>query len=312
MSQAPLTNHSITVVEKAPPTSTNVLEIKDLHKAYGKFEALKGINLTVPAGTIFGLLGSNGAGKSTLIKVLVGSSRFNSGEVKVLGLNPTKDSARLRPQLGYMPQLPALYEDLAARANIEFFGAAYHLPDLKKQVDKVLTFVDLSERQHEPVFGFSGGMKQRVSLACALVHEPKVLFLDEPTAGIDPKLREAFWQHFRALASQGVTLFISTHLMDEAMLCDRLAIMRDGLVLAEDTPKNIMRQGQARIKVVRAGVTQLFTVSNYPTELPTILQSYQLDPAVSYLEIEEDTLETIVLSLINQTSPVKAKNLVDL
>jgi len=279
------------------------VEIKDLHKLYGKFEALKGVALTVSQGTIFGLLGSNGAGKSTLIKILVGSSQLNQGWVRVLGLDPSHQPGRLRSQIGYMPQVPALYEDLSARDNIAFFGAAHQLPALKRRVDEVIEFISLTDRQHDPVFSFSGGMKQRVSLACALVHQPHALFLDEPTAGVDPKLRETFWQHFRDLAGQGITLFISTHLMDEALLCDRLAIMRDGVVLLEDTPAHIMRRGQSRVKVVQAGASEVYTVTNYPSELPGLLQPYGLNPDVSYIEVAEDTLETIMLGLINDDQP---------
>ena len=293
----------MSVIEAKPvQTATTTITIKGLSKNYGKFAALKGLNLTIPRGTIFGLLGPNGAGKSTLIKVLVGSTKHNAGEVQVLGLEPFRQRFQLRPHIGYMPQAPALYEDLPARDNIAFFGAAHRLPNLKKDLEEVLDFINLADRQHDPVFGFSGGMKQRVSLACALIHKPQVLFLDEPTAGVDPKLRETFWQHFRKLAEQGVTLFISTHLMDEALLCDHLAIMRDGAILIEDTPKNIMRRGQSHITVVQDGQSQTFTTTNYPHELPVLLRQYQLDPTVSSIEIEEASLETIMLDLIDQAS----------
>jgi len=288
-------------------TEVTAVEIKGLRKLYGKFEALKGINLEVEPGTIFGLLGANGAGKTTMIKILVGSARLSSGEVRVMGLNPFKETARLRAITGYMPQAPALYEDLSARDNLSFFGAAHHLPHLKQRVAEVLEFTKLTSRQNDPVYAFSGGMKQRVSLACALIHQPQVLFLDEPTAGIDPRLRVAFWQHFRELARQGNTLFVSTHLMDEALLCDKLAVMRDGVVLVSDTPKNIMRMGRSRVHIWRGAEEKVFTVTNYPSQLPSLLQDYQLDPAITKIELEEDTLETIVLELINAKQPEMAE-----
>jgi ABC-2 type transport system ATP-binding protein len=275
------------------------VEVHDLRKTYGKLEALKGVTLEVEKGSIFGLLGENGAGKSTMIRILVGSSKNSGGTVRVLGLDPIKANGKLRSICGYMPQETALYEDLTARENISFFGAPHNIADLSKRIDEVLKFTSLSDRQNDPVYSFSGGMKQRVSLCCALVHQPQILFLDEPTAGIDPKLREAFWQHFRQLAEQGHTLFISTHQMDEALLCDKLAIMRRGVILASDTPRNIMLKGNARVQIQRGDKTETFTVTNYPEQLPLLLRQYQLDPNIKKIDIEEDTLETIVLNLIN-------------
>ncbi len=273
--------------------------VENIKRKYGHIEALRGVNLQVEKGTIFGLLGSNGAGKSTLIKILVGSTRPNEGQVEVLGLNPFKDSRKLRELLGYMPQTPALYDDLSARENIRFFGQSHRLPDLTEQVEKVLEFTNLPGRAGDAVSGFSGGMKQRVSLACALVHRPQALFLDEPTAGVDPLLKENFWEHFRQLAAQGVTLFISTHLMDEALLCDKLAIMQDGAVLACDTPQNIMLRGNTTVKIWRGNRLERQTISEYPTQLPGLLQSYGLDPSITRLELDQDNLETIMLRLIN-------------
>lgn len=198
-----------------------------------------------------------------------------------------------------MPQAPALYEDLSARDNIRFFGAAHHLPNLAARLEQSLEFTNLTNRAGDPVSTFSGGMKQRVSLACALVHQPQALFLDEPTAGVDPKLKESFWQHFRQLAAQGITLFISTHLMDEALLCDQLAIMRDGLVLECDTPRNIMLRGNTVVKVWRGDILEQYEVTEYPTQLPGVLARYGLEPSITRLELEQDNLETIMLRMSN-------------
>jgi ABC-2 type transport system ATP-binding protein len=277
----------------------NAIEIDGLRKRYGKQEALKGVSLQVARGEIFGLLGANGAGKSTLIKILVGAARYDAGNASVLGLNPAKQAHSLRPQIGYMPQSPALYEDLSARDNVRFFGRVHNIHNLEARIDEVLEFINLRQRENDAVYGFSGGMKQRVSLACALVHQPKLLLLDEPTAGVDPKLREAFWVHFRELAAQGVTILVSTHQMDEVLHCDRAAVMREGVMLACDTPRGLLSRGSAHIKIWNG--TQQFdeTVANYPEQLPKLLQRFQLDPTISRIEITEDTLEDIVLSLIN-------------
>lgn len=279
--------------------TTEAIAVAGVRKRYGRIDALQGVTLRVGQGEIFGLLGANGAGKSTLIKILIGSSRPSAGDVSVLGLNPTTQAPALRRQIGYMPQAPALYDDLSPRDNVRFFAQAHGLDRLDERIDEVLAFTNLRAREHDPVYGFSGGLKQRVSLACALIHQPRALLLDEPTAGIDPKLREAFWQHFRDLAASGVTLLISTHLMDEALYCDRLAIMRDGVVLACDTPRDILRRGQTTVTIWRGGEADRATMTNYPEQLPLLLRRYHLDPAVSKIELEEDTLETIVLGLID-------------
>lgn len=182
---------------------------------------------------------------------------------------------------------------------MRFFGAAHAIPDPEGRIDDVIDFTNLRARQHDPVVGLSGGMKQRVSLACALVHRPRLLLLDEPTAGVDPKLREAFWGHFRNLASQGVTLLVSTHLMDEALFCDRVAVMRDGAVLACDSPSALLRQGRTRVSIWRGESVERNFLANYPDELPAHLRLQGLE-GITRIELDGDTLETVVLGLINR------------
>ncbi len=281
----------------------DVITVRALSKRYAHVQALAGIDLTVRQGEIFGLLGPNGGGKTTLIKILVGSSRPTAGAVQVLGLDPRGQSRTLRRQIGYMPQAPALYDDLSPRHNLRFFGQAHAVANLDQRIDAALELIGLQARARDAVYGFSGGMKQRLSLACALLHEPRVLFLDEPTAGVDPKLRETFWEHFRALAAGGVTILVSTHQMDEALFCDRLAILRDGAVLATDTPHGLLRRGRTQVRLWRGRgadrPAEEATLADYAEQLPEMLQRYGLDAAVDRIELEHDTLETIVLRLIN-------------
>jgi ABC-2 type transport system ATP-binding protein len=279
--------------------SNGVIVIDRLRKRFGRIEALKGVSLTVRRGEIFSLLGPNGAGKTTLIKLIVGSLRPDAGSVTLMGMDPIQESPLVRRRLGYMPQAPALYEDLSPRENVRFLAQPHALAELERRIDETLEFIGLRSREHDPVFTFSGGMKQRVSLACALVHRPELLLLDEPTAGVDPKLRQVFWQHFRTLASGGATLLMSTHQMDEVLHCDRVAVMREGMVLACETPNVLLQRGQTTIRVRRGEQVESATVANYAEELPRLLQRYELDPDVSRIEIEQDTLETIVLRLIN-------------
>jgi len=259
-----------------------------------------GTDLSVGRGEVFGLVGPNGAGKTTLIKGLVGALRPSGGTARVMGLNPLKDRAELRQRIGYMPQGPALYEDLTARGNIGFFGAAHRTPDLKKKVDEIMHFTDLSGRADDPVHTFSGGMKRRVSLACALVHRPEVIFLDEPTAAVDPQLRSRFWKTFRELAGDGATLFISTHLMNEAMLCDRIALLRKGRIIATDTPRSILEEGRTRLTVVQNGTETEATIGGHPEDLAAALRPYGLQPGVTAIDVETDSLEAVVLSLIQK------------
>ena len=206
---------------------------------YGKLNALDGLDLTIPSGVSFGLLGPNGAGKTTLIRVLVGLLKPQAGTALVLGEQPSPKVSRL---IGYMPQLAALYNELSVAENLNFFAQIYGMRDREKRrerVEEIAKLVDLWERRAEPAMNLSGGMRQRLSLACALVHQPPLLFLDEPTVGLDPELRVVFWDYFHGLTQQGVTLVISSHTMDDAAHCDQLAFLRAGRAIAHGTPQEL-------------------------------------------------------------------------
>jgi ABC-2 type transport system ATP-binding protein len=270
----------------------------DVQKRYGHIKALKGLSLDIEAGQIFGLIGANGAGKTTFIKLLVGISRPDAGSLQLLGLDPLHAQAELRQRIGYMPQSPALYDDLTAAENVTFFGRAHRLTNLRRQVEEALDFVELSQRADDPVGNLSGGMRQRVSLACALVHQPSLLLLDEPTAGIDLKLRASFWKHFNKLAAGGATILVSTHQMDEAAHCDKLAIISQGRLVAHDTPQALMHQGRATVRIWQGGTAREQRFENYPRELPEYLHAQGLSKQIERLEIEPSPLEDIVLNLL--------------
>jgi len=274
------------------------VEASFLKKNYGKVVALDGVNLAVPEGTIFGLVGPNGAGKTTLIKALVGFLKPTSGSVKVLGLDPLRERWALRQQIGYMPQSPALYDDLTARANILYFSQAQKVADLPAKVADILTFAELADRADDRVATFSGGMKKRISLACALVHEPRIIFLDEPTAAVDPHLRFKMWQLFRKLAARGTTLVISTHLMEEALLCDRVAVLRRGVLLVDDSPAQILKDGRTRLVIRKGNQLEEKQIPTSGEELAAALRADGLSTEVDAVLVEPDSLEDVIVALI--------------
>lgn len=217
-------------------THAPVVETRDLNKSFGPVHAVKDLNLIVPKGQIYGLLGPNGSGKTTLMRLLVGLSKEDSGEAHVLGRK--MPNTEVLDEIGYMTQAEALYSDLTAAENIRFFASLCGIHS-DTAVNEALALVELSDRADEVVSKLSGGLRRRVSLACALVHKPALLILDEPTVGVDPQLRSAFWEHFREMADRGITILISSHVMDEAERCDQLGLMRGGQLLAEGTPAEL-------------------------------------------------------------------------
>lgn len=215
------------------------VEAVGLRKRFGDLLAVDGIDLALAPGRIYGLLGPNGSGKTTLIRLLMGLARPTAGEARVLGIRmPSRDALG---RIGYMPQAEAVYHELSAGENVGFFGRLEGRP-AKEAVDRVLELVELADRRGSPAMQLSGGMRRRLSLACALVHDPEVLFLDEPTVGVDPALRVQFWTHFRRLAGEGRTIVVASHVMDEADRCDELVFVRDGRVIARGSGAELRSQ----------------------------------------------------------------------
>src|SRR6202171_6215072 len=210
------------------------VDVDNVAKSFGTLRALDGITLRVRPGEIYGLLGPNGAGKTTLIRAIVGLVAPDSGTVTVLGRRmPELD---VLSKVGYMTQQAALYPDLSVEENLHFFAA---ISGASGNVTEALKNGVLEQRRNSVVATLSVGMKQRCSLACALVHQPRLLLLDEPTVGVDPQLRVQFWDHFREMAAAGITILVSSHVMDEAERCQRLGLIRDGKLLAEGTPDEV-------------------------------------------------------------------------
>src|SRR4030042_724578 len=211
------------------------IAVNNLAFNYGRLKVIDDMSMEIQPGTSYGLLGPNGAGKTTLIRLMVGLLKPASGSIRWLGKTPSRANARL---MGYMPQLPALYPELSVTQNIDFFARVYGMKDGKRraqQVDEVIKVVDLWSKRKTQVMKLSGGMKQRVSLGCAIVHQPPLIFLDEPTVGLDLELRVHFWDYFTTLIKAGHTLIISSHTFDDAAHCEKLAFLRLGKVAAAGT-----------------------------------------------------------------------------
>jgi ABC-2 type transport system ATP-binding protein len=217
-----------------------------LTKSFGQLVAVDGIDLALEPGRIYGVLGPNGSGKTTLIRLLAGLARPTSGRARVLDIEMPSRAALGR--IGYMTQSDGVYAELSVLENLRFFAALYGTTD-SAALARAVEVVDLAGREGTPAYQLSGGMRRRLSLACALVHNPAVLFLDEPTVGVDPALRVQFWEHFHGLADAGATLFVSSHVMDEADRCDELLFMRAGRVFARGTSSELRaRAGTANLE----------------------------------------------------------------
>jgi ABC-2 type transport system ATP-binding protein len=223
-------------------------------KKFGDFTAINNITLNVPKGSIYGFLGPNGCGKSTTIRVLTGLLSPSEGNVDVLGLEIPKQSELLRLKIGYMTQKFSLYDDLTVQENLEFIGQIFGMETkaLKARIEEQLATYGLDQLRKQRVGGMSGGQKQRLSLAAATMHKPELLFLDEPTSAVDPENRRDFWEQLFDLSDQGTTILVTTHYMDEAERCHRLAIMESGEIRADGEPEELMAQMGVNIVEVKA------------------------------------------------------------
>jgi ABC-2 type transport system ATP-binding protein len=223
-----------------PPT---IISTQALTKRFGDFTAVDAVTFEVQRGEVVGYLGPNGSGKTTTIRMLCGLLRPTSGAAQVVGLDIVKHADQIKGQIGYMSQKFALYDDLTVRENLEFYAGVYDVPQaqVKSRLDEIYHLAGLETRTGSRTGTLSGGWRQRLALGCALVHHPPLLFLDEPTSGVDPVARREFWDLIYELAEGGTTVFVTTHFMDEAEHCGRVGFMHDGQLLAFDTPHNLKK-----------------------------------------------------------------------
>ncbi len=298
--------------------------VSELHKKYGNFVAVDSVSFRIASGEVYGLLGPNGAGKSSTIKVLSCLAKPDGGSVQIDGLDIVQKQSQVKSRIGIVPQDIALYDDFSARENLLFFGRLYGLggADLRKRADELLEAVGLLERKNDKVGGFSGGMKRRINIAAGLMHRPKMVYLDEPTVGIDPQSRRLILDLVKVLNQQGLTVLFTTHYMEEAEeLCHRIGIIDFGKIIAEGTipelravagevsPIRIELRDEPTQKQLEAlkphcdsintdGHKLTLLCGDSKTALPVILQALAQNGArVHHLEMEEPDLETVFLKL---------------
>lgn len=228
-------------------TGKTIISVNNLVKKFGDFTAVDNLSFDVYEGEIFGFLGANGAGKTTALRVLSGLSSPTSGKVIVAGFDAGKEAELIKRNIGYMCQKFSLYEDLTVRENIKLFGGIYGMSRqlITDQEEKLLDRLNFGDYRKRLIADLPLGMKQKLAFLVALLHQPKIVFLDEPTGGVDPVTRRQFWEMIYETASNGITLFVTTHYMDEAEYCDRISIMNEGRIVAVDTPENLKSQYNA-------------------------------------------------------------------
>jgi ABC-2 type transport system ATP-binding protein len=260
-------------------TSDATIVVEGLTKRFGEFVAVDDVNFSVARGEVYGWLGPNGAGKTTTIRMLLGLLRPSAGRMRVLGLDPTAQSKEMHGRVGYMSQRFTLYNDLTARENIRFYGQVYGLSGtvLRRRRDEIIEMAGLRGRSDTLTGNLSGGWRQRLALGCAIVHRPEVVFLDEPTAGVDPISRRQFWTLIYRMASEGVTVLVTTHYMEEAELCQRVAFLSEGALIALDTPE--------RLKEVHMRGQVLEVQTSHPERAMGVLQRARADGTLACEEV---------------------------
>jgi ABC-2 type transport system ATP-binding protein len=256
--------------------SQYVIQAENISRNFGDLKAIQDLDLEVEKGLIYGFLGPNGSGKTTAIRLLTGLLKPNAGKIEVLGHQLPKDAEKLRLRIGYMTQRFSLYDDLTVRENLQFVAKIYSLSGKtqKKRIDELLNTYGLDTKQHQLAGSMSGGQRQRLSLAAAVLHKPDLLFLDEPTSAVDPENRRDFWEQLFDLSDQGTSILVSTHYMDEAERCHKLAILEAGIKRADGSPELLMKQMGAH--VVEIAASDLRTMKQDLLQIDEVITAAQL------------------------------------
>jgi len=300
--------------KKGDKMKETILEARNLTKKYGELTAVNDVNLAIQKGEIFGLLGPNGAGKTTTISMINGLLNPTDGSIMVDGLDLQTQPYAVKTKLGLVPQELALYPTLSARDNLDFFGSIYGLrgKQLRERVDAMLAMVELTDRANEAVKNYSGGMKRRVNIAAGLMHQPEVLFLDEPTVGVDPQSRNAIFEAVEELNRAGMTVIYTTHYMEEAeRLCHRVAIIDEGQIIALDTPQALINSLGGGILVLGledlepdAGLERVQTVIDRVAEMPSVKATTRDD---GHLKVETHRFQETLMGILEITNQLDVR-----
>jgi ABC-2 type transport system ATP-binding protein len=299
-----------------------VIDVRGLNKFFGKNHVVRDLSLQVRRGEIFGFLGPNGSGKTTSIRMLCGLLTPDSGEGRCLGFDIVREAKAIKREVGYMTQRFSFWEDLTIRENLDFIARMYGMKGPRARVDEALDHLGLTSRQKQLAGALSGGWKQRLALAACLLHDPKLLLLDEPTAGVDPKARRDFWEELHALAARGITVLVSTHYMDEAERCHKLGYILNGVLLAQGTAQEVIASqalttwavtgadlpslaGRLRalpaVEQVAAFGTALHVTGSDSVRLRAELAPLMTDPATTWHEVEPG-LEDVFIHLMREAA----------
>ena len=278
---------------------TTAIDIKNLSKSFGDIKAVNGITLNVNKGEMFGLVGPDGAGKTTTIRIMCGLLSANNGSVCILDKDIKKNRKEVQSHIGYLSQKFSLYGDLSVDENIEFFANIHNVKDFKPRRDELLSFTRLTSFRDRLADKLSGGMKQKLALACSLIHKPNILFLDEPTTGVDPVSRRDFWKILSELLKEGITIFMTTPYLDEAERCNRVALMHEGKIISLDTPTQTKTKlNNVTIEIITNDIKKTYQILKRQAEFEVQVFGDRID---LILENEERDLE-IINNILNENS----------
>ncbi len=274
----------------------SIIQVKELHKSYGNVNAVNGISFNVSSGEMFGLVGPDGAGKTTTIRVLCGLLNADEGDAVLLDKEIKKNRKEVQNNIGYLSQKFSLYGDLTIDENIEFFADIHNVKNYQPRRDELLEFTRLKPFRDRLADKLSGGMKQKLALACSLIHKPKILFLDEPTTGVDPVSRRDFWKILAGLLKEGITIFMSTPYLDEAERCNRVAMMNNGKIIALDSPKNIKdAMNQQVVEIVCEPIRNAYQIIKENTNFEAQMFGDRINVVLSSFDEEYESIEKLLV-----------------